>query len=77
MPFTHFVIVKKIGAVTIEVIKGDLTQENSEALVNSTSPDLDHSGAVSKALLAAGGAKLQREFSALRDANRMLYLRLT
>ncbi|XP_053407521.1 protein mono-ADP-ribosyltransferase PARP14-like [Mercenaria mercenaria] len=50
------------GNITIEVVKGELAKERVDVIVNSTSPDLQlQRGALSNALLKAGGSKIQQE----------------
>ncbi len=49
------------GNVSVEIIKGDITIETTDAIVNSTSQSFDFSGAVSKAILRAGGQGILAE----------------
>ena len=59
--------VTKVKALNIEVIKGDLTQEKTDAIVNinSTDMDMNKAGVLSKAILKGGGLQLQQECSQL------------
>ena len=59
--------VSKNADLSIEVVNGDLTQERSDAILNINSIDMDmkKAGALSKAILAAGGAQVQQECSQL------------
>ena len=51
----------------IEVINGDLTKEKTDAIMNIVTPDMDmtHAGELSKAILRAGGPKIQKQCSKL------------
>ena len=49
--------------MTIEVINGDLTKEKRDAIMNIISSDMDltKAGELSKAILKAGGPRIQEE----------------
>ncbi|MEQ8763011.1 MAG: macro domain-containing protein [Planctomycetota bacterium] len=47
--------------VTIRVIRGDLTQEEVDAIVNAANEHLAHGGGVAGAIARAGGPVIQRE----------------
>ena len=51
----------------IEVINGDLTKEQTDAIMNIVTPDMDmtRAGELSKAILRAGGPQIQEQFSKL------------
>ena len=53
--------------LSIEILNGDLTQETNDAIMNIISTDLNmnKAGAVSKAILRAGGQQIQQELSQL------------
>ncbi|XP_033119241.1 protein mono-ADP-ribosyltransferase PARP14-like, partial [Anneissia japonica] len=52
----------KVGNITVTIKKGDITQDDSDAIVNITSGNFDLSnGAVSKAILNNGGIGIQKE----------------
>ena len=52
---------------SIEVLNGDLTQENNNAIMNIISSDMNmnNAGDLSKAILRAGGQQIQQELSQL------------
>ena len=54
-----------VCSLPIQVIKGDLTKENTDAIININSRDmnLSHAGDLSKAILKAGGPQIQQECS--------------
>ncbi|XP_070541078.1 protein mono-ADP-ribosyltransferase PARP14-like isoform X2 [Ptychodera flava] len=55
-----------IGNIIVQVEAGDITQERTDAIVNSTNGSLDLSqGGVSKAILAAGGRDIVKECNSL------------
>ncbi|XP_070539476.1 protein mono-ADP-ribosyltransferase PARP14-like [Ptychodera flava] len=55
-----------IGNICVQVQRGDITTETTEAIVNSTNENLDLSvGAVSKAILQAGGRSIVDECQTL------------
>lgn len=51
----------------IEVILGDLTEESTEGVVNPANQNLFHGGGVAGALVAVGGAEIQRESDRVRE----------
>ena len=59
--------ITKAKGLSIEVIKGDLTQEKTDAImnINSTDMDMNKAGVLSKAILKGGGLQLQQECSQL------------
>ncbi|XP_067891025.1 protein mono-ADP-ribosyltransferase PARP14-like isoform X2 [Heterodontus francisci] len=71
MPFMSLPQVSKlvptiqIGGVTVELKKGDITQERTDAIVNSTNKTLDLTSGVSGAILKAAGSSVQDECNVL------------
>ncbi|XP_067870237.1 protein mono-ADP-ribosyltransferase PARP14-like isoform X2 [Heterodontus francisci] len=53
------------GGVVVSVCRGDITQQQVDAIVNAVNGKLDHMGGVAKAISDAGGPVIQRESSAL------------
>ncbi|XP_033116466.1 protein mono-ADP-ribosyltransferase PARP14-like [Anneissia japonica] len=52
----------KIAGITVTILQGDLTHNDADAIVNITTEDFDlNCGAVSKAILRAGGRSIQTE----------------
>lgn len=57
-------IVKKIklsGNCTLEIVKGDITQERVDAIVNAANEHLAHGGGVAAAIVREGGSIIQQE----------------
>jgi O-acetyl-ADP-ribose deacetylase (regulator of RNase III) len=52
---------KEINNVKLKVVKGDITQENLDAIVNPANSYLKHGGGVAGAIVRAGGEIIQRE----------------
>ncbi|GCC24274.1 hypothetical protein chiPu_0002674 [Chiloscyllium punctatum] len=55
----------QISGITITLKKGDITQESTDAIVNSTNSTLDLNSGVSGAILQAAGSCVQEECKAL------------
>lgn len=55
------ILEKEILGVKIKVIKGDITQEDTEAIVNPANNYLKHGGGVAGAIVRVGGEIIQRE----------------
>uniref|UniRef100_UPI00398F1251 protein mono-ADP-ribosyltransferase PARP14-like n=1 Tax=Pristiophorus japonicus TaxID=55135 RepID=UPI00398F1251 len=55
----------QIDGVTVELKKGDITQESTDAIVNSTNNTLDLTSGVSGSILTAAGSSVQDECKAL------------
>ncbi|XP_078408678.1 poly(ADP-ribose) polymerase family member 14-related sequence 3 isoform X1 [Cetorhinus maximus] len=55
----------QISGVTVELKKGDITQESTDAIVNSTNNTLNLNSGVSDAILKAAGRSVQDECKAL------------
>ena len=55
----------RAGDLTIEVIQGDLTVQDVDAIVNAANNDLDLGGGVAGAIARAGGAQIQAECRAI------------
>jgi O-acetyl-ADP-ribose deacetylase len=51
----------RAGALTIEVMQGDLTQQDVDAIVNAANNDLELGGGVAGAIARAGGPAIQAE----------------
>ncbi len=49
------------NGLTVEVIKGDITEENVDAIVNAANSYLQHGGGVAWAIVKKGGEEIQRE----------------
>ncbi|KAI0233840.1 Protein mono-ADP-ribosyltransferase PARP9 [Lamellibrachia satsuma] len=49
------------GGVSVEVVQGDLTTFQADAIVNAANGRLDHCGGLAKAIVDAGGPDIQRE----------------
>ena len=52
---------RRIDGVTLEVIEGDLTTQDVDAIVNAANNDLQLGGGVAGAIARAGGAEIQKE----------------
>jgi O-acetyl-ADP-ribose deacetylase len=53
------------GGLTIEVLQGDLTQQDVDAIVNAANNDLELGGGVAGAIARAGGPTIQAECRAI------------
>ena len=47
--------------LTIQLVRGDITQSTLEAIVNAANPRLQHGGGVAAAISRAGGPVIQAE----------------
>lgn len=52
---------REINGVKLKVVKGDITQEEVEAIVNAANSYLKHGGGVAGAIVRAGGEIIQKE----------------
>lgn len=52
------------GARRLEIVRGDLTQEPLDAIVNAANAWLQHGGGVARAISSRGGEQIQRESDA-------------
>jgi O-acetyl-ADP-ribose deacetylase (regulator of RNase III) len=52
---------KKIGHATLKVIEGDITEEETSAIVNAANSYLAHGGGVAFAIVKKGGREIQEE----------------
>ncbi|XP_050977095.1 protein mono-ADP-ribosyltransferase PARP14-like isoform X2 [Labeo rohita] len=63
----------KIGHLTLEVSSGDITQEKTDAIVNSSNQTFSLKSGVSKAILDGAGLQVEQELSQMaRDTNYQL-----
>jgi O-acetyl-ADP-ribose deacetylase (regulator of RNase III) len=53
------------GGLSIEVLQGDLTQQDVDAIVNAANNDLELGGGVAGAIARAGGPQIQAECRAI------------
>jgi O-acetyl-ADP-ribose deacetylase (regulator of RNase III) len=53
------------GGLTVEILQGDLTQQDVDAIVNAANNDLELGGGVAGAIARAGGAQIQAECRAI------------
>src|SRR6202165_6314864 len=53
------------GGLTIEILQGDLTQQDVDAIVNAANNDLELGGGVAGAIARAGGPQIQAECRAV------------
>jgi len=53
------------GGLIVEVLEGDLTQQDVDAIVNAANSDLELGGGVAGAIARAGGPKIQAECRAI------------
>jgi O-acetyl-ADP-ribose deacetylase (regulator of RNase III) len=51
----------RAGGLTIEILQGDLTQQDVDAIVNAANNDLELGGGVAGAIARAGGPQIQAE----------------
>ncbi len=52
---------KEINGVSVKVVKGDITKEKTDAIVNAANKYLSHGGGVAGAIVRAGGYAIQEE----------------
>lgn len=53
------------GSLTVEILEGDLTLQDVDAIVNAANNDLELGGGVAGAIARAGGPKIQAECRAI------------
>ncbi|NXL85340.1 PAR14 polymerase, partial [Alectura lathami] len=51
----------KIGSITLQVISGDITKEETEVIVNISNPTFDATSGVFKAIMDAAGSQVEEE----------------
>ena len=56
----------KAGKLSIELVKGDITELKADAIVNAANSKLQHGGGVAWAIVNKGGYAIQRESDKLR-----------
>src|SRR5512137_2976755 len=56
---------KTIGAATIRLVSGDLTERDVDAIVNAANSRLQHGGGVAGAIVRKGGQVIQEESDAI------------
>jgi O-acetyl-ADP-ribose deacetylase len=56
---------KKIGNTTIQLVSGDITERNVDAIVNAANSRLQHGGGVAGAIVRKGGQIIQDESDAI------------
>ncbi len=52
---------KRFGKTVIEFIKGDITEQDTDAIVNAANTRLKHGGGVAGAIVRKGGKSIQEE----------------
>jgi O-acetyl-ADP-ribose deacetylase (regulator of RNase III) len=55
----------RVDGLTVEVLQGDLTQQDVDAIVNAANNDLELGGGVAGAIARAGGPQIQAECRAI------------
>ncbi len=55
----------QVNGVTVDVLQGDLTTQDVDAVVNAANNDLQLGGGVAGAIARAGGPQIQRECDAI------------
>ena len=55
----------RAGGLTVEVLQGDLTKQDVDAIVNAANNDLELGGGVAGAIARAGGPQIQAECRAI------------
>ena len=61
---TSHIQLRDNASLRIEVVRGDITLERVDAIVNAANEDLQHVGGLAKAILDAGGPEIQIECNA-------------
>ena len=55
------VVAREVGGRRLEVVRGDLTEQAVDAIVNAANSALAHGGGVAGAIVRRGGSEIQRE----------------
>ncbi len=50
-----------LGRITVEILRGDVTEANADAIVNAANSYLEHGGGVAAAIVRKGGPEIQEE----------------
>lgn len=61
----NILVSRAVGNGIVEVVRGDLTEQGVEAIVNAANSALAHGGGVAGAIVRRGGAEIQSESNAL------------
>jgi O-acetyl-ADP-ribose deacetylase (regulator of RNase III) len=51
----------KVGSTSVELVEGDITTMETDAIVNAANSQLAHGGGVAKAIVQKGGSAIQEE----------------
>ncbi len=51
----------QVGKITVQIVRGDITEENVDAIVNAANTTLKHGGGVAGAIVRRGGYLIQEE----------------
>ncbi|QWR76149.1 macro domain-containing protein [Candidatus Magnetomonas plexicatena] len=61
----EIIIEKSVTGGMLKLLKGDITQRNTDAIVNAANSHLQHGGGVAGAIVRKGGAIIQAESDAI------------
>ncbi len=53
--------INNVNTKTIQLVKGDITERNTDVIVNAANSHLKHGGGVAAVIVRKGGAIIQRE----------------
>ncbi|MGQ9560686.1 MAG: macro domain-containing protein [Candidatus Oleimicrobiaceae bacterium] len=57
-------MIRKVGQTTVELMRGDITEMDTDAIVNAANEHLAHGGGVAGAVMRKGGRIIQEESNA-------------